>query len=262
MIESFLPVVRGAVLLLLSSLLLVVVAPASSSEVNQQTKPGIDFQSPDIQSLQQDDFQNPGILAVDFGKSAAHSGAGKENKSCHDCHESFAGIAAEFPNYNARLGKIVSLSSQIMACREDHQHAKPAAYESNLIQSMSAYVAYQSRGLPFKQVSDELGIALGRGEAYYYKRKGQLNLACHHCHEQNAGKMLRGDLISQGVSTGYPIYRLEWQSIGSLHRRFRSCDIGVRAEPEVIGGQVYTDLELYLRDRAGELPLSAPAVRR
>jgi sulfur-oxidizing protein SoxA len=74
--------------------------------------------------------------------------------------------------------------------------------------------------------------------------------------------MLRGDKISQGHGNGYPIYRLEWQSAGSLHRRLRSCDIGVRAQPHQLGSQTYTEVELFLRQRAGSLPLEVPAVRR
>ena len=46
-----------------------------------------------------------------------------------------------------------------------------------------------------------------------------------------AGQRLGGSLIPQGHPTGYPIYRLEWQGLGSLQRRLRDCMSGVRAEP-------------------------------
>ena len=227
-----------------------------------QDRQGVEFQSADIQSMQADDFQNSGFLAVDEGERLLALPNGAAEKACNDCHESFDGIAVSFPKHNVRLNRIVSLSSQVMACREDHQKADPVDYESEPIQSITAFIAAQSRGMAFEPVPHALDAAVQRGRDYYYQRKGQLNLACSHCHENNAGRLLRGDLISQGVSTGYPIYRLEWQTIGSIHRRFRSCDIGVRAEPAIIGGQVYTDLELYLRTRAGDLPVTAPAVRR
>ncbi len=225
-----------------------------------QAKQGAFYQSADIQSLQADDFQNPGMLAVDEGRLLAQSKQASD-KSCLDCHNDFSGIAAEFPKYNSRLGKLVGITGQIQACREEYQQTL-SQYEDEAVLALSAYVTHQSRGKPFKPVSKNLEPALQRGKDYYYRRKGQLNLACSHCHESNPGKLLRGDLISQGVSTGYPAYRLEWQSLGSLHRRFRACDIGVRAEPDILGGQVYTELELYLRARAGKLPITAPAVRR
>jgi sulfur-oxidizing protein SoxA len=74
--------------------------------------------------------------------------------------------------------------------------------------------------------------------------------------------MLRGDRISQGHGTGYPAYRLEWQTLGSLHRRFRACNLAIRAEPLDAGDPRYVDLELFLAWRAAGLPLEAPAVRR
>jgi sulfur-oxidizing protein SoxA len=100
------------------------------------------------------------------------------------------------------------------------------------------------------------------GRDYFYTRRGQMNLACHHCHELNAGRFLRGDRLSQGQPTGYPIYRLDWQTVGSLHRRLRFCNTGVRAEPFAFGDARYINLELFLAWRARGLPSEAPAVRR
>jgi hypothetical protein len=36
--------------------------------------------------------------------------------------------------------------------------------------------------------------------------------------------------LPEGHPNGYPIYRLEWQSVGSLQRRLRNCLFGLRAE--------------------------------
>ena len=55
------------------------------------------------------------------------------------------------------------------------------------------------------------------------QRQGQLNLACANCHDDNWDKRLAGSAITQGHPTGYPLYRLEWQSLGSLQRRLRAC---------------------------------------
>ena len=68
-------------------------------------------------------------------------------------------------------------------------------------------------------------------------------------------------MIPQAHPTGYPIYRLEWQSVGSLQRRMRNCMIGVRAEPYAFGAPEFTALELYLRSRAEGLPVETPGVR-
>ena len=95
----------------------------------------------------------------------------------------------------------------------------------------------------------------------YRRRQGQLNLSCALCHDDNAGKKLAGATIPQGHPTGYPIYRLEWQSLGSLKRRLRNCLFGMRAEPYAYDAPQYIALELFLMERARGMLLEAPAVR-
>ena len=93
-------------------------------------------------------------------------------------------------------------------------------------------------------------------------RIGQMNLACTHCHDHNWGKKLLADTISQGHGNAYPIYRLEWQSAGSLQRRIRACYFGLRAEMPPYGAQDLLDLELYLAWRGSGLRIETPGVRR
>jgi sulfur-oxidizing protein SoxA len=245
-------------------LLTVVWLSASLSERLRAAEPrsGYAFQSSDTQTLQDDDFQNPGMLWVDQGEALFQTVAGDSGKACVDCHADMQGVARAFPQRHPDTGQLMSLTQQIQHCRTTHQQATPISYESTPALALSAYIGYQSTGLPFAPVPASLAMALARGEAYYYQRKGQLNLGCQHCHEDSVGEMLRGDKISQGHGNGYPIYRLEWQSAGSLHRRLRACDIGVRAQPHQLGSQTYTEVELFLRQRAGSLPLEVPAVRR
>jgi sulfur-oxidizing protein SoxA len=104
--------------------------------------------------------------------------------------------------------------------------------------------------------------SLARGEAFYRQRHGQMNLACTHCHDQNYGKRLYTETISQGHGTAFPAYRLEWQALGSLQRRLRACLSGIRAEMPKPGAPELTDLELYLAWRANGLPVESPGVRR
>lgn len=129
--------------------------------------------------------------------------------------------------------------------------------------SLTAYVAHQSRGLPVNVTIDWQNRGhFTRGRDLYYRRIGQMNLACAHCHDRNWGRRLLGETISQGHGNAYPIYRLEWQAAGSLHRCFRSCFFGGRAEMPPGGSDEYLDLELFLAWRARGLPLETPGVRR
>ena len=98
--------------------------------------------------------------------------------------------------------------------------------------ALTAYVGRQSRGMPIAEASDERLEAVPRraGATLFTRRQGQLNLSCAQCHDDNWGRRLAGALIPQGHPTGYPIYRLEWQGLGSLQRRLRNCLFGMRAE--------------------------------
>jgi L-cysteine S-thiosulfotransferase len=62
-------------------------------------------------------------------------------------------------------------------------------------------------------------------------------------------------------ATAYPIYRLEWQGLGSLQRRLRNCMTGVRAEPFADGSDEAAALTLCLMRRTSGMTLESPAVR-
>jgi sulfur-oxidizing protein SoxA len=82
-----------------------------------------------------------------------------------------------------------------------------------------------------------------------------------HCHDQRAGQRLGGTPIPRGDPVGYPVYRLEWQALGSLQRRLRGCMVGVRAEPFAPDAPEWTALELFLKARGAGAVEHAPGVR-
>ncbi len=128
--------------------------------------------------------------------------------------------------------------------------------------ALSTYVALQSRGEPIAPPNDErLAPFIAAGRAFFNLRQGQLNLSCALCHDDNWGKRLAGNIVPQGHPNGYPLYRLEWQSVGSLQRRLRNCISGMRAEVPEYDSADYVDLELFLMQRAAGMPMESPAVR-
>jgi sulfur-oxidizing protein SoxA len=98
------------------------------------------------------------------------------------------------------------------------------------------YVGQQSRGLPIAVADDaQTQGFIERGRAFCVQRRGQLNLSCAQCHDDNWSGRLAGSPVTQGQPTGYPIYRLEWQTLGSLQRRLRNCLTGMRAASPALG---------------------------
>jgi sulfur-oxidizing protein SoxA len=174
-----------------------------------------------------------------------------------------AGVAARYPMVDGKSGRLLNVELRVNQCRSERMGAPAYAWESNALLALTAFVAHQSRGMAI-QVATE-GPArpyFAAGKAFFETRQGQLNLACGQCHDDNPGRRLRGDTISQGHPTGFPIYRIEWQGAGSLQRRLRACSLGVRAEILDFGAPEYLALELYLAARAGGLAIETPAVRR
>ena len=227
---------------------------------------GFDFMSRESQALQRDDTANPGMLWVLDGEALWNAKAGSANKSCADCHQdgatSMKGVAARYPAFSAAQGRPLDLQGRINACRETQQQATPFAWESKELLALSAYVGIKSRGMPIAPPDDaRLEPFRKRGEALYNQRLGQLNFSCANCHEDNAGQKLASAVIPQAHPTGYPLYRLEWQGLGSLQRRLRGCFTGVRAEPYAYGAPEYVELELFLMSRANGMPVETPAVR-
>lgn len=235
----------------------------------QPALPGRSFQAADTQQREQDEAANPAYLWVEEGRALWQRPEGPTAASCQSCHgaaeTAMKGVAARYPRVEARStpARLVNLEGQINACRTDRQQAPPLAYESSELLALTALLALQSRGQPRAVAFDgPASPFLAAGRALWQTRQGQLDLACTQCHDGLAGRMLRGDRISQGQSDGWPAYRLEWQTLGSLHRRLRACSLGVRAEVLDYGAPEYLALELYLAWRGEGLPLSAPGLRR
>lgn len=232
-----------------------------------QPKSGTEYAGKDVRALQADDFGNPGMLWVARGEKLWGAPAGRSGKSCASCHQdaptAMKGAATRYPRLDANGKALLNLEARINQCRERQQGTDALRYESEELLSLTAYVAHQSRGMPVNVEINETNRAhFERGRDIYYRRQGQMNLACTHCHEQNAGRKLLADTISEGHGNAYPVYRLEWQSAGSLHRRLRACYFGVRAEQPAAGSAELVDLELYLASRARGLLVETPGVRR
>lgn len=232
----------------------------------QEIKLGSAFLSPQMQRQQEDEARNPGWLWVEQGEElfSRRDGAAPSCISCHaDPRQSLRGAAARYPQVDAASGKLINLEGRIEQCRIDRQKQPAFGYESQELLGLTAYVASLSKGVPLAASNEGAAKPFYEaGKAFYERRQGQLNLACTQCHDGLVGQKLRGDTISYGIGTGYPAYRLEWNGLGSLHRRLRACSLGVRATQFDYGSDEYLSLELYLAVRAKGLALEAPGLRR
>ena len=244
-----------------------IAASAVAAEIPRaERRSGYDLMGRETRAMQDDDTANPGMLFVLDGESLWKKKTGAVGQACADCHgdasQTMKGVAARYPAFDARAGRPIDLEQRINRCRVDRQQAPALAWESRDLLALTAYVARQSRGLPIDVTIDaRTQPFLDAGRAAFHRGQGQINLSCSQCHDDLWGRKLAGSVIPQAHPTGYPIYRLEWQSLGSLQRRLRNCLIGTRAEAYEFGAPELVDLELYLMWRAQGMKLESPGVR-
>ncbi|WP_137127209.1 sulfur oxidation c-type cytochrome SoxA [Roseomonas sp. HF4] len=228
---------------------------------------GRHFATPETIAIQDDDFQNPAMLWAEEGEAAWSRVEGTAGQSCASCHtdatQTMRGVRARMPAYHPRLNRVVTLEQQINICRTERMGAAALPIDSRPLNAMTTFVALQSRGMPVAvDIAGPARAFFDRGEAFYNTRRGQLDMRCGSCHEDNYGRSLRADLLSQGMSNGFPTYRLKEQRVISLQFRLQGCVNDVRGEAPLLGGEEFTNLEFYLAWRAQGLPVESPSVRR
>nr|WP_246423847.1 sulfur oxidation c-type cytochrome SoxA [Roseospira goensis] len=232
-----------------------------------EKRSGYTYAGAQTRAMQDDEFQNPAFLWLERGMDLWETADGAANTSCADCHgdaeESMAGVATRYPIYFDDWGKLMNIEQRINWCRETQMQAEPLKWESDALLGLTAFVKNQSKGMPIDVAVDGPAAPFfEQGKAFYETRRGQLDLACTHCHVDNEGNLIRAETLSQGQANGFPTYRLKWQSVGSLHRRFRGCNRNIRAQPYPYGSDEYTNLELYVTWRGNGLPVESPSVRK
>ncbi|MGL4233473.1 MAG: sulfur oxidation c-type cytochrome SoxA [Casimicrobium sp.] len=219
-----------------------------------------------LQKQQADDDQNPAMLWVDSGRNLFE-------RDCKSCHTDVRGLATKLPRVAidpaTKQERVVTLESQINTCQstrvksQSGSASKPYALESEPLLSLATYVAFSSRGMKQEVATNVTQTASWqRARAMFFAVQGKLDFSCAACHDKIAGKRVRTQAISQGHGVGFPAYRVEWQTVGSLNRRLRACFFGMEANVPVASDPILSELELYLAWRSDGLPIEAPAVRR
>ncbi len=228
---------------------------------------GYDFLQKETQQMQDDDFLNPGMQWVDAGREMFNNLQSKDDKTCASCHGKNGSKLdpkriAQYPVFNEKLGKPVTLQGQVNACWTKQLGYHPLPYDSEAVIKLEVFVHNLARGEKVNvQVDGPLKPYYERGETIYRTRAGQLDMACSVCHDNNIGKKIRGNTLSQGQANGYPAYRLQHGRVDGLHSTFNECYRLFRASEMPPGNDDYTALEVYVTGRGNGLTIETPGVR-
>ena len=207
----------------------------------------------------------PYEFALDAGKEM-FSTPFKNGKTYADCFPNGGiGIRQNYPYFDEKEGKVITLELAINRCREANGEA-PYSFVKDEMASLTAYMAYTSRGkkMDIKIPNDRRALeAYKNGKRYFYSRRGQLNFSCASCHVQSAGERIRAEILAPalGILNAMPIYRSEWSGMGTISRRFATCNTQTRAVPLEPQSNEYRDLEYYLSYVSNGLPIAGPGSR-
>ena len=188
-------------------------------------------------------------------------------KTYQDCFPDGPAIAHKYPHWDKKQGMVMTLPLALNQCREANGE-KPLKYKKGAINDILSYITYESRGNVTNVVIPEDApaamAAYEAGKKFYYTKRGQLNFSCANCHLQNAGMNIRAEMLSPalGHTTGFPVYRSKWGTVGTLHRRFAGCNKQVRAKDFKAQGEEYRNLEYFLTYMSNGLPLNGPSARK
>lgn len=176
------------------------------------------------------------------------------------------GIRQNYPYFDTETGMVKTIELEINECREKNGE-KPYKYKKGKIASISAYMAFTSRGEKLNVVIPDDPRAMAAYEAgkeFYYSKRGQLNFSCADCHVGNSGMMIRADKLSPalGHPTHFPVYRSKWNDMGTLHRRFDGCNKQVRAKPLKTQGEEYRNLEYFITYMSNGMEMNGPGARK
>jgi len=229
---------------------------------------GWHYRTEETRAIEVDSFGNPGMLGVEDGAEIWNTVEGSEGKSCASCHDdaavSMKGVGASFPKWDAASSKPINIENRINMCRTQNMGAEAYPFDKGGQKPLTAYIKHQSLGMPVSlDLSDgDMQAWWDKGKETYYRRTGQLNLSCATCHEENNGKYIRADHLSQGNVNGFPTFRLKQGALVSLHNRFRGCIRDTRAEKPAAFSDVLMGLEVYVTWRGTGLSVETPAVRQ
>lgn len=240
-------------------------APDHLRDVFDTIRSGWLYRTDETRALQMDDFDNPGMVFADRGLDRWNATDGTADKSCASCHDDVSGmrgVRAVMPKINEQ-GELWSLENYINNCRTERMGAAAWGWNSDPMKDMTSLISLQSRGLPVNvQMDGPYEPFWEKGKEIYYTRYGQLELACANCHEDNNGRMIRADHLSQGMVNGFPTYRLKNAGIVPMHQRFRGCIRDTRGETFAEGSPEFRALELYVASRGNGLPVEGISVRQ
>jgi len=174
-------------------------------------------------------------------------------------------VAGNFPYFEATSDKVVTFEMAINRCLRANGEREFEYGDRETMGILTAYARTLSDGMRVNVKVD--GPAAQRryraGRELYFRRVGQLNLACASCHVAYAGNYFRDEIISPAIghTTHFPVFR-GGDYLHTLHMRYQRCMEAMRAVPYPAGSQEFNDLEYFHSYLSNGLPMRSSVYRK
>ncbi len=190
----------------------------------------------------------------------------KSGKKYSDCLPNGGkNIAGNYPYFDEKAGKVVTLVDAINACRVANGEQAYKLGDKATMGTLTAYMRTLSDGMlsNIKVESPKALVAYEDGKKTFFSRAGQLNFSCATCHVQNAGVRLRSELLSPAVghTTHWPVFR-GGDNLVELQTRYEGCYKSVRHVPAPAGSEKLNNLEYFHSYMSNGLPMQASVFRK
>jgi len=174
-------------------------------------------------------------------------------------------IGSDYPYFDVLSSQVRTLAMEINQCREEN-HETPYAYDSPEMEAILIHMMETSRKnivnviMPNDKAAEQ---AFYKGKQLFFSRRGQLDMACAHCHIDHASKRYSGDIIppALGLPLRMPRYNSTNEEVTTLHERFNECLSYTKASPFSLQSEELRNLEFYLFYVNNNLPFNAPSIK-
>jgi len=174
-------------------------------------------------------------------------------------------VAGNYPYFDERLGRVVTFEMAINRCLQSNGEAQLDYGDRDSMGVLTAYARTLSDGMRINVKVDSPAAKrrYEQGKAFFYRRIGQLNLACASCHVAQAGRYFRDELLSPAIGqpAHFPVFRAG-ELLHTLHMRYQRCMEAMRAAPLPAGSETLNNLEYFHSYLSNGVPLKASVYRK
>ena len=113
-------------------------------------------------------------------------------------------IAQRYPYWDERTNMVRTIELDINGCLKRKGQSPIENMKNGTMAEVAAYMKSLSRGQRVQTaiLTPAARDAYEEGRAFFWARRGQLNLSCATCHVDNAGKQLGGKIVSAALGHG------------------------------------------------------------